>query len=179
MRPQGPGQSQIFSSLAALTMPAYRFRPFARMDLPMVAGWLRTPAVVRWWGDPDEQIVLITEDLDEPAMRQWIVEHDGRPFAYAQAYPSDAWPQPHLMDLPAGAVVVDAFIGEPAMIGCGHGSAFLRAIAERLRAEGAPVVAIDPAADNHRARRAYARAGFIGEDIVETGAGPAMLMLFA
>jgi aminoglycoside 6'-N-acetyltransferase len=160
-------------------MSVYQFRPFTRADLPLVAGWLRTPEVVRWWGDPQEQLALVTEDLDEPLMRQWIVELTGRAFAYAQAYPARAWPQSHLVCLPDGAAVIDAFIGEPAMLGRGHGSAFLRALAEMLLAEGAPVVAIDPDRDNHHARRAYARAGFIGEEIVETAAGPVVLMLFS
>jgi aminoglycoside 6'-N-acetyltransferase len=156
----------------------YRFREFTRADLPMITRWLHTPEVVRWWGDPQEQIVLLTEDLDEPQMRQWIVEHDRHPFAYIQAYGPHAWPQPHLNHLPERAEVLDAFIGEPAMLGRGHGSAMLRAFAQRLRAAGAPVVAIDPDPDNHRARRAFARAGFLGEEVVQTGQGPAVLMLF-
>jgi aminoglycoside 6'-N-acetyltransferase len=120
------------------------FPAIARADLPMVARWLGTPEVLRWWGDPKEQIDLITEDLDEPLMRQWIVEHQSRAFAYMQAYPANAWPQTHLTHLPNGAVVIDAFIGEPAMLGCGHGSAFLHVVGEKLLAEGAPIVAIDP-----------------------------------
>ena len=43
-------------------MSAYHFRPFTCADLPMVARWLGTPEVMRWWGDPKEQIDLITED---------------------------------------------------------------------------------------------------------------------
>jgi aminoglycoside 6'-N-acetyltransferase len=71
----------------------YHFRPFTRADVPMVALWLQTPEVVRWWGEPEAQLALIIEDLDEPSMRQWIVEHDGLPFAYVQAYRAQAWPQ--------------------------------------------------------------------------------------
>ena len=56
----------------------------------MVARWLRTPEVARWWGDPNEQLALVTEDLDEPLMRQWIAEYEGQPFAYMQAYPAHA-----------------------------------------------------------------------------------------
>ena len=82
------------------------------------------------------------------------------------------------MHLPASAQAIDAFIGEPDMLGRGHGSAFLRAIAERLIAECAPVIVIDPDRDNHRARRAYARAGFVGEAVVETATGPVVPMLF-
>jgi aminoglycoside 6'-N-acetyltransferase len=160
-------------------MSAYHFRPLTCADLPMVARWLGTPEVLRWWGDPKEQIDLITEDLDEPLMRQWIVEHQSRAFAYLQAYPANAWPQTHLTHLPNGAVVIDAFIGEPAMLGCGHGSAFLHVIGEKLLAEGAPIVAIDPDRDNHRARRAYTRAGFVEESIVETANGPVVVMLLS
>jgi aminoglycoside 6'-N-acetyltransferase len=51
-------------------------------------------------------------------------------------------------------------------------------LAQRLRADGAPVVAIDPDVENLRARHAYAKAGFRGEAVMESGAGPAVLMLF-
>jgi aminoglycoside 6'-N-acetyltransferase len=159
------------------TMSAYHFRPFTCADLPMVARWLGIPEALRWWGDPKEQIDLITEDLDEPLIRQWIVEHDGRAFAYVQAYPRNAWDQTHLTHLPNGAVIIDAFIGEPAMLACGHGSG--SCTWSKLPAEGAPIVASDPDWDNHRARRAYKRAGFVEESIVETGNGPVVVMLMS
>jgi aminoglycoside 6'-N-acetyltransferase len=73
---------------------------------------------------------------------------------------------------------IDTFIGEPSTIGQGHGSAFLRLLAERLRAEGAPVVAVDPDAGNLRARRACEKAGFCGQDLAETRAEPVVLMIF-
>lgn len=157
---------------------AYDFRPATADDLPLLRAWLRTPEVVRWWGDPDEQAKLLEEDLSEPLMVMRIVSFAGCPFAYVQDYAVDSWPQPHFAGLPAGARAIDAFVGEPDMIGRGHGSAFLRLLAERLRAEGAPAVAIDPDVDNLRARRAYERAGFRAAGVVETGEGPAMLMIF-
>jgi aminoglycoside 6'-N-acetyltransferase len=107
-----------------------------------------------------------------------IVSLDEKPFAYAQDYAVDRWPQAHFAGLPQGSRAIDSFIGEPEMIGLGHGSAYLRLLAARLRADGAPVVAIDPEVDNLRARRAYEKAGFVGDRIVETGAGPAVLMIF-
>ena len=62
-----------------------------------------------------------------------------RPFAYLQCYNLSAWnvgfgPQP------AGTRGLDQFIGEPDMLGRGHGSAFIRAFAERLLANGTPRV---------------------------------------
>ena len=162
-----------------MAMTDYTFRPAAPTDLPMFARWLATPEVVRWWGDPAHQYRLLEEDLNEPAMVMCVVSYQGRPFAYAQHYDVRAWPQPHFAHLPPGSRAIDAFVGEPDMLGHGHGTRVLRLLAEQLLARGAPVVAIDPDVDNLRARRAYFNAGFRGEEVVETGEGPAVLMLFA
>jgi len=75
---------------------------------------------------------LLREDLDEPHMVMRIVSYEGRPFAYVQDYDVHVWPQPHFNHLPAGSRAIDAFIGEPSMISQGHGSVFLRLLAERL-----------------------------------------------
>jgi|ERR1700691_4450726 aminoglycoside 6'-N-acetyltransferase len=138
----------------------YAFRPAVAQDIPMLDAWQRTPEVARWWGDPDREAALLRADLSEPRMVMEIVSFDGKPFAYVQNYDVHAWPQAHFDRLPPGSRAIDAFIGEPEMIGCGHGAAFLRALALRLRYEGAPVVAIDPDVENLRARRAYEKAGF-------------------
>jgi aminoglycoside 6'-N-acetyltransferase len=136
------------------------FRPASGVDLPRLRRWLRAPEVTRWWGDPRRELETLRADLDEPRMTMRIVSFNGWPFAYAQHYEVHAWPQPHLAHLPQGSRAIDSFIGWPSMIGRGHGQAYLRLLAERLCAEGAPLVAIDPAIDNLRARGAYERAGF-------------------
>lgn len=157
---------------------AYGFRAARPDDLPMLRRWLTTPEVVRWWGDPDHEAVLLEGDLAEAGMTMLIVSHDGVPFAYAQHYDVRTWPQPHLQDLPPGTRAIDCFIGELGLLGKGHGSAFLRQLARQLIEEGAPMIVIDPDPENHRARRAYVRAGFRERGIAETGEGPAMVMVF-
>jgi aminoglycoside 6'-N-acetyltransferase len=117
-------------------------------------------------------------DLSDPRMTMRIVSFKGRAFAYAQDYEVHAWPQDHLGPLAQGSRAINSFIGPPSMIGCGHGSAYLRLLAEQLCAEGAPLVAIDPAIDNLRARRAYEKAGFRPDGPVTTAAGPAVLMIY-
>ena len=140
----------------------YTLRALVRADLPMVAQWLATPHSVQWWGEPDEQLALVTEDLDEPLMDQQIALCDGRPFGYLQSYPAHAWPAgaPHLADFAKGSVAVDCFVGPPDMVGRGHGSAMLALYARHLLDKGAPDVVIDPDPVNERAVRAYRRAGF-------------------
>jgi aminoglycoside 6'-N-acetyltransferase len=156
----------------------YSFRPATAHDLPRLRRWLNAPEVARWWGSPREEFELLRSDLDDPRMTMRIVSFRGSAFAYAQDYEVHAWPQPHLTALPAGARAIDSFIGPPSMLGRGHGPRYLRLLAERLCAEGAPLVAIDPDIDNHRARRAYEKAGFVGETSVATEAGPSILMVF-
>jgi aminoglycoside 6'-N-acetyltransferase len=43
-------------------------------------------------GDPDAQFALVSADLADPAMEQFIVATDGHPFGYLQCYDLHAWP---------------------------------------------------------------------------------------
>ncbi len=159
-------------------MTEYAFRAMTADDLPLLRTWLKAPEVTTWWGEPDEQYALVAEDIGNHLMSPLIVLADDTPFAYAQHYEAHAWPQPHLASLPIGARAVDAFVGEPTMLGRGHGARFLHALASSILRDGAPMVVIDPDCDNARARRAYYNAGFRGDTIVESGEGPAVLMIF-
>jgi aminoglycoside 6'-N-acetyltransferase len=174
----GPAGRLSNSVAMNVNRSAYSFRAAKAKDLPRLRRWLNGPEVRRWWGDPSEQFELLRGDLNEPLMMMRIVSLGGRPFAYVQDYDVRSWPQPHLSHLPKGSRAVDSFIGWPSMIGRGHGHAYLRLLAERLCAEGAPLVAIDPSEGNLRARRAYEKAGFRVETRIVTEAGPAVLMLY-
>ena len=58
-------------------MPRYQFAPMSAADLPLVRRWLAAPHVREWWGDPGEQFGLVSEDLEQPAMEQFVVAIDG------------------------------------------------------------------------------------------------------
>jgi aminoglycoside 6'-N-acetyltransferase len=156
--------------------PEYAFRPMSAGDLSMVQRWLETPEVVRWWGQPDEQYALVSGDLDHPDMDQFIVAIGEQQFGYIQSYPLSTWNQGFGPQPPATRGI-DQFIGEPDMIGRGHGSGFIRQFVDGLLGEGIPRVVTDPDPDNVRAVRAYAMAGFHSERLVDTPDGPALLMV--
>ena len=160
--------------------PGYISRAMTVADLPLIRSWLQAPEVVRWWGDPDEQYALVSGDLDHPDMDQFIVSLvvslGEKPFGYIQCYALSAWNQAFGAPPPATRGI-DQFIGEPAMIGRGHGSGFIRQFVDGLLAAGIPRVVTDPDPDNVRAVRAYARAGFQSERVVDTPDGPALLMV--
>ncbi len=155
----------------------YSFRTFTAADLPLAARWLAAPHVVEWWGEPAGQLALLTEDLETPAMAQFVVLNAGRPFAYIQSYDLASWPDPAYGDYPAGTRAIDQFIGEADMVGRGHGGAFVRDFSDQLIAEGAPRVITDPDPANARAIRAYEKAGFAAVRIVETTTGPGLMMV--
>jgi aminoglycoside 6'-N-acetyltransferase len=145
-------------------------------DLPLMLRWLETPEVVRWWGQPDEQYALVSGDLDHPDMDQFIVAVDDHPFGYIQCYALSTWNQ-NFGAQPPKTRGIDQFIGEPNMIARGHGSGFIRQFADNLLASGIPRVVTDPDPDNGRAVRAYAKAGFQSDRVVDTPDGPALLMV--
>jgi aminoglycoside 6'-N-acetyltransferase len=137
--------------------------------------WRAMPHVVAWWGAPE--VEAAAEALADPRIALWIVEHDGRPFAYAQDYAPHDWDDHPFAHLPPGARGIDHYIGEPDMLDRGHGSAFIRAHCARLFAAGAPAIGTDPHPDNGRAIRACEKAGFsIASEPLDTRWGRAVLM---
>src|SRR5437588_10587088 len=149
----------------------YVFRPVAVSDLATVRCWLETPEVVRWWGEPDEQYQLVSGDLDHPDMDQFIVSLDGHPFGYIQCYALGTW-NGGLGAHPAKTRGIDQFIGVPNMIGRDHGSSFIRQFVDGLLKSGTPRVVTDPDPDNGRAVRAYEKAGFEKDRLVDAPDGP-------
>jgi aminoglycoside 6'-N-acetyltransferase len=156
--------------------PAYTFREMTTADLPLIKRWLALPHVREWWGDPAEQYALVSGDLDEPAMDQFIVAAHGSDFGYIQCYDLTAWNSGFGVH-PKGTRGIDLFIGEPGMIERGHGSAFIRHFVDDRLAEGAPRIVTDPDPENIRAVRAYEKAGFEKVRMVDTPDGPALLMV--
>ena len=135
----------------------YEFRKVTMNDLPTLLAWQAQPHVREWW-DSDEP--YDQEELSDPRVSRFIVSFDGRPFAFMQDYSVHGWAEHHFAHLPKGARGIDQYIGDPKMIGIGHGTAF---IGDRMRVifdSGAPVIATDPHPDNERAIAAYKKLGF-------------------
>ena len=154
---------------------AYHFRSVTEADLPLIARWRTTPHVIEWWGAPSEEDER--EKLTDARIAMWIVELEGHSFAFAQDYDVHGWSPHPFSHLPPGSRGIDQYIGEPDMLGHGHGSAFVRLHVGRLFAAGAPAVGTDPHPSNLRARRAYEKARFeMTGGPVDTRWGHAVLM---
>lgn len=135
----------------------YDFRKVSMNDLPMLLAWQEQPHVRKWW-DSDEP--YDQEGISDPRVSRYIVSVEGRPFAFMQDYSVHGWEDHHFAQLPKGARGIDQFIGDPKMIGVGHGTAFIGARMGVLFDGGAPVIATDPHPDNERAIAVYKKLGF-------------------
>lgn len=156
-------------------MADYGFRRVTQADLPMLADWLRQPAVAEWWKDAEDQIRSIEASLEDPHLTQLLVLRAGVPIAFAQHSIAAHWNEPHYdaVPMPEGTVALDVFAGPDGM---GLGGEWLDALARHLLA-GAPALIIDPHPDNHRAIRAYEKAGFTGDLVIAGHEGqPARMM---
>lgn len=150
----------------------------------MLRRWLDSPHIREWWGETETELANIRGHVEgRGATRPFIFLLDGVPTGYIQYWTvggavdgGDAQEAPWLLKLPADAIGVDLFVGEAGRLGRGTGSAVLRAFTKKLFAEGRKLIVIDPDEDNHRAVRAYEKAGFVAYDRVETEKGVTMMM---
>ncbi|CUJ37282.1 GNAT family N-acetyltransferase [Cognatishimia activa] len=136
----------------------YQFHIMQQADTGLFNRWRAQPHVLEWWGEDDEED---EEAIASPLVKRWIVRLNGRPFAYIQDYAVHGWPfDHHFAHLPEGSRGIDQFIGEPDLLGQGHGRAFIAAHVANLFNSGAPVVATDPDPENTRAIAVFERIGF-------------------
>lgn len=170
--------------------PALTFRATADADVELLARWLATPEVARWWvpTPPREQIraELVTPPntpalpLDAPAgWAPFLACEDGEPFGYIQAYRVVAshadgfW----LDQTDPCALGIDQFIGVPDRIGRGLGTRMVRAFVAQLFADRRVTsIQTDPDPENARAIACYRKAGFRDVGPIITPDGPALLL---
>jgi aminoglycoside 6'-N-acetyltransferase len=165
------------SAMAAKPEFDYCFRPFTKKDLSLMARWLAEPHVAKWWGGEAQNSLKEIEDhIDSISVEPFIVELNRTPIAYIQSY------DPHMedghpyQDQPFGTLGIDLSIGDPALIGKGHGPRLIDAFVAILFEEGCPRVVIDPDPSNKAAIRAYEKAGFTAFDTRTSEYGPALMM---
>jgi aminoglycoside 6'-N-acetyltransferase len=150
---------------------AVRFRQLTRADFPMLAGWLATPPVARWWyheWSPDavERDFGPSADGLEPN-EDWLALVGGEPVGLVQRsrvedYAENLRDFSSLVEVPDGAMTLDYLLGDPSRLGQGLGSAMISAMVERTWADcpDAPAILVAVVAANTASWRALEKAGF-------------------
>lgn len=160
----------------------YHFSRLEEKDLKLLRFWLSEPHIVDWWTPPEEELAAIEEDFkaDRKNVARYIVSHQGREFAYIQAYDPSGdrfWAE---NPQGVGTIGLHQFIGDPSMIGFGHGTNFIKGFVAGIKGtEGISKIIVDPAPDNAPAIKCYQQVGFRKEADITTPDGPATLMSMA
>lgn len=124
----------------------------------------------RWYDDvsgdtyPDDTIAEYRLAMrgDDPT-DYFVALLDGRPIGEIQSYLVDDHPEyAATLALGGPAIGIDLFIGEPELIGRGHGPALIRAFLRDVAFPryGVDLCVIGPSRTNVAAIRAYEKAGF-------------------
>ncbi|WP_158284654.1 GNAT family N-acetyltransferase [Oricola cellulosilytica] len=160
------------------------FVPVRPDDYPLLERWMRRPHWRQWWGEPAVELGYIRAMVGgRDSTKPFIFRVGGRALGYIQywsvgdairdAHDNDA---PWLSDLPSDAIGVDLSIGVESELSKGIGSAVLSAFLRKLAREGYRCIVIDPDETNHRAIRAYEKAGFVAFGRHVGNDGVALLM---
>jgi aminoglycoside 6'-N-acetyltransferase len=133
-------------------------RPLTDGDVDMLVRWHADPEVSRYWDDETYTREELVEELQDPLVEEFIVEADGEPVGFVQAWREEDEP------LRGG---IDMFL-IPSGRGRGLGPDAGRALARHLQEErGWAYVTVDPYAWNERAIAGWRKAGFELVDGVE------------
>jgi aminoglycoside 6'-N-acetyltransferase len=133
---------------AGLDPHLLNLRPLAPPDGAELLRILTTPAVARWWDEPDEGFPF----TDDPTATRLVIEVDGAVAGMIQ-YAEELEPKYRHAS-------IDLFL-DPALHGRGLGTEAVRRVVRHLIDErGHHRLTIDPAAANAAAIRAYEKAGF-------------------
>ena len=147
---------------------AISFEPVTAKHYGLLREWLNRPHMREWWGEPETELGYIVDMVEgRDTTRPFLIMLGGEPVGYIQYWfighhQNEQWlnESPWLEELPKQAIGVDLSIGDAHNLSSGIGSAALQAFVRMLRAEGFDDIIIDPDPDNHRAVRAYEKAGF-------------------
>jgi aminoglycoside 6'-N-acetyltransferase len=125
-------------------------RPAGDGDVDLLVAWHAHPEVLRYWDNQAYTAEEMRAKLARPHVEPYIVEEDGVPAGYIQA-----WWEPGTDE---GGV--DMFLA-PEARGRGIGPEAASTLARQLFARGWKRVTTDPYVWNERAVRAWRRAGFV------------------
>jgi aminoglycoside 6'-N-acetyltransferase len=127
-------------------------RRATQTDIPELARIRSAEEVRRWWRGDEDMTAAVAEDLDQPDVETFVIEHEGR-VAGAIQWQAETEPDYRHAN-------IDIYL-DPALHRRGLGSDAIRTLVRHLIADrGHHRLVIDPAADNTAAIGCYTKVGF-------------------
>jgi aminoglycoside 6'-N-acetyltransferase len=171
----------------ARPLPAVDFRPVAETDFPLMTGWLAQPHVRAFFQKKPITLAEVAAKYgprvrgEDPTHCHLALDAAGRPFGYLQCYRNLDWPDWAAEIDVADGLSIDLYIGEPDLVGSGHGRAMLGAYVRQVAFPLYPAETrcyIAHAHDNTAALACSRAVGFrdLG-DFIEDGVDMRLLLL--
>lgn len=138
-----------------------KIRPFSIEDLELMSVWLNNKHVKVFFGDPDEWLDEIKENLTEQEWIKYFIVETDKPIGFAQYYDTQNAPTGTWSNEPPGTAGIDFLIGEPDYLGKGLGSKLIFNVIELLRATRKyKFIIADPDIKNKNSIRTLENNGF-------------------
>nr|WP_319571010.1 GNAT family N-acetyltransferase [uncultured Draconibacterium sp.] len=126
-----------------------KIRDFKIEDLSTLKIWLEQDYISRFWGNIQEWIDEITENLDADWVKCFIVEHNDKPIGFLQYYETDNAPPGDWSSESVGTVGIDYLIGNRNYIGKGYGSKIVQLLVELIKSKNEyDYIIADPVKEN-------------------------------
>ncbi len=122
--------------------------------------WLEQDYIQKFWGDPQDWIKEISENISADWVKYFITECD-TPIGFLQYYETDKAPQGEWSVEPIGTVGVDYLIGDVNFLGKGYGSKIVRMLIDFIKSKNEyDYIVADPIAENISSIKVLENNGF-------------------
>jgi RimJ/RimL family protein N-acetyltransferase len=126
----------------------------------LISKWLTKPHVQKYFGEPNEWLTEIKENINLDWIKYFIVELD-EPIGFAQYYETDKAPQGIWSNQPPFTVGIDYLIGSENFLSKGYGSKLVDLLIEEIKSLNKyHNIIADPIEDNTKSRNLLLKKGF-------------------
>jgi putative acetyltransferase len=137
-----------------------KIRKFTPADLNRMVAWLAQDYIQNFFGDPQDWIKEISENISADWVQYFIVECD-TPIGFLQYYETDKAPQGEWSNEPIGTVGIDYLIGNAEYLGKGYGTKIVRLLVDFIKSKNEyDYIVADPIVENLSSIKVLENNGF-------------------
>ena len=136
--------------------------PFQVRDIPLLGSWLKKPYIQKVFGDPEEWLSEIEENLESADWIDYFIICSDRPIGFCQYYDTQKAPPGEWSAEPPRTAGIDYLIGEEDYLGKGFGRQSVRLLIGLVQKDpDFDYIIADPDPGNHISVNLLKTLGFI------------------
>jgi RimJ/RimL family protein N-acetyltransferase len=137
-----------------------KIRTFKLEDLKIMNDWLALDHIKKYWGEPNDWITEIKDNINADWVKYFMVEADA-PIGFLQYYETDLAPKGEWSNEPMGTVGIDYLIGNSEYLGKGYGSKMIHMLIDLIKSKKEyNYIIADPINDNSASIKVLENLGF-------------------